>query len=149
MLKKTIKVFPLATWFLVSSCATSPDPILEQYKQSELLYKQCSNTMRTFSAADTPASVDLSVCWRYVDVAGKLSDHFRSMPSDRIMSRQESEIVYDIADKQFTLYIDLCYAKVRLGQKVGDYQGRSGVEFCDRLVEENRHRKTIEAIRGF
>lgn len=143
---RDLRMCAVVALLLLSSCTSIPDAVLEQERQREPLLAQCMTAIRTFEKATDPARVNLNVCKQHQDLAHKIMDYLSSLPKEREVTWEEVDVFKRAFNDLVSVYIDLCYAKVRLGEEIKNQQGRTGIAVCDRLVEEKRHRETLEAI---
>jgi hypothetical protein len=143
------RVCSMVALLLLWSCTSIPsipDTVLEQDRQRIPLLGQCSIFIRTFARATDPTKVNLNPCREHQRLAEKIAVYFESFPKEREVTPVEYEVYKRVMDDYVSVGIELCYAKVRLGEKINDSQGRSGTAVCDRLVDEKRHQQTLEAI---
>lgn len=146
---RDLEICSIVALLLFSSCTSIsiPDAVLEQDRQREPLLSQCATAISTFNKATDPGRVNLDMCEQHQDLAEKIMDYFRSFPEEREVTWDEAKVFTGVANDYVSLGIELCYAKVRLGEKINDPQGRSGTAACDRLVDEIRHQRTLRAIK--
>lgn len=141
-----LRMCSVVALLLLSSCTSIPDAVLEQERQREPLRAECATAIGTFYQATDPAWVNLNVCKQHQVLAHKIIDYIGSLPKEREVTWEEVDVFKRAFNHLVSVYIDLCYAKVRLGEEIKNQQGRTGIAVCDRLVEEKRHRETLEAI---
>ena len=144
---RDLRICFVVALLLLSSCTSIPDAVLEQDRQRRRLLAQCEIFIKTFSQATDPTRVNLDPCRQHQSPAYEIIDYYASLSKERAVSPEEIELFKRAFDDLMSVYIELCYADVRLGKEIKDYQGRTGTAACDRLVDRKRHRETLDAIK--
>jgi hypothetical protein len=120
------------------------DTLYEQFRQREFLRMGCSADLQIIKHETKPYGARLDVCWQHQRLVEKMARslprHLEGLTEAEIRLVAKAEVDYE------HLVIELCYAEVRLKEKIKDQQSIADMRACDRLVDEKRHQETLEAI---
>ena len=145
---RAFRICSVVALLLLSSCTRIPDAVrdtlYEQFRQREFLRMECAADRQIIEHETKPYGKRLDKCWQHQRLVetmlGSLPRHLEGLTEVEMRLVEKAVVDYEY------LVIELCYAEVRLREKINDQQSIADMRVCDRLVDEKRHQETLEAI---